>query len=250
MVFLGGKGTLWGPALGAFILVPRSSTSPTGSGRASSTSSATRRVFLVSCCSCRAGSCPRSRTGSPPAHATAARTSTAPRPRRARAGGRAVSALLEVEGADQALRRRDRRRRLLASRSPRARVTALIGPNGSGKTTAFNLITGYLPADAGAVRFAGRARSTGPIPRASHARADADVPAGARLPRADARREPGRSRIQQPWRSLLRAGASVRPSEARADELLDEFGLAHAGRATAPASCRSGSASCSSSRRC
>src|SRR5260221_10652280 len=36
-------------------------------------------------------------------------------------------------------------------------ITALIGPNGSGKTTAFNLITGYLPADAGAIRFAGQA---------------------------------------------------------------------------------------------
>lgn len=35
-------------------------------------------------------------------------------------------------------------------------VTALIGPNGSGKTTVFNLITGYLPADGGSVTFAGR----------------------------------------------------------------------------------------------
>jgi ABC-type branched-subunit amino acid transport system ATPase component len=35
-------------------------------------------------------------------------------------------------------------------------VTALIGPNGSGKTTAFNVITGYLPADGGVVTFAGR----------------------------------------------------------------------------------------------
>ncbi len=34
-------------------------------------------------------------------------------------------------------------------------VTALIGPNGSGKTTVFNLITGYLSADAGRVTFAG-----------------------------------------------------------------------------------------------
>jgi ABC-type branched-subunit amino acid transport system ATPase component len=36
-------------------------------------------------------------------------------------------------------------------------VTGLIGPNGSGKTTVFNLVTGYLRADAGSVRFAGRA---------------------------------------------------------------------------------------------
>ena len=35
-------------------------------------------------------------------------------------------------------------------------ITGLIGPNGSGKTTVFNLITGYVRADAGAVAFAGR----------------------------------------------------------------------------------------------
>jgi ABC-type branched-subunit amino acid transport system ATPase component len=36
-------------------------------------------------------------------------------------------------------------------------VTALIGPNGSGKTTAFNMITGYLKSDSGAIRFGGQA---------------------------------------------------------------------------------------------
>jgi neutral amino acid transport system ATP-binding protein len=35
-------------------------------------------------------------------------------------------------------------------------ITGLIGPNGSGKTTVFNLITGYLPADSGEVHFGGR----------------------------------------------------------------------------------------------
>jgi neutral amino acid transport system ATP-binding protein len=34
-------------------------------------------------------------------------------------------------------------------------ITGLIGPNGSGKTTVFNIVTGYLPADAGTIRFAG-----------------------------------------------------------------------------------------------
>ncbi len=34
-------------------------------------------------------------------------------------------------------------------------ITALIGPNGSGKTTAFNMITGYLKADSGQIRFRG-----------------------------------------------------------------------------------------------
>lgn len=36
-------------------------------------------------------------------------------------------------------------------------VTALIGPNGSGKTTVFNIITGYLRADSGTLRFRGQA---------------------------------------------------------------------------------------------
>jgi ABC-type branched-subunit amino acid transport system ATPase component len=35
-------------------------------------------------------------------------------------------------------------------------ITGLIGPNGSGKTTAFNVISGYVRPDAGAVCFAGR----------------------------------------------------------------------------------------------
>ena len=35
-------------------------------------------------------------------------------------------------------------------------ITGLIGPNGSGKTTVFNLVTGYLSADSGRFRFDGR----------------------------------------------------------------------------------------------
>jgi neutral amino acid transport system ATP-binding protein len=35
-------------------------------------------------------------------------------------------------------------------------ITGLIGPNGSGKTTVFNLITGFIARDAGEVRFDGR----------------------------------------------------------------------------------------------
>ena len=102
-------------------------------------------------------------------------------------------------------------------------VTALIGPNGSGKTTAFNLITGYLPADGGSVTFAGRA-----VRR----------PDPTRLARAGLARTFQRARVfseltvlenlaiarQQPWRSLLRQ-ALGRAERAQADVLLEEFGL-------------------------
>jgi ABC-type branched-subunit amino acid transport system ATPase component len=36
------------------------------------------------------------------------------------------------------------------------RITGLIGPNGSGKTTVFNLVTGFIPLDSGEVRFKSR----------------------------------------------------------------------------------------------
>jgi neutral amino acid transport system ATP-binding protein len=102
-------------------------------------------------------------------------------------------------------------------------VTALIGPNGSGKTTAFNLITGYLPADAGSVTFAGR------IVRR---------PDPTRLARAGLARTFQRARVfhelsvvenlavaqQQPWSALLRR-ALGRAERERANALLDEFGL-------------------------
>jgi neutral amino acid transport system ATP-binding protein len=102
-------------------------------------------------------------------------------------------------------------------------VTALIGPNGSGKTTAFNVMTGYMPADKGTVAFAGCV-----VRR----------PDPTRLARAGLARTFQRARVfpeltvvenlaialQQPWRSLLR-GALGRGERERADALLEEFGL-------------------------
>jgi branched-chain amino acid transport system ATP-binding protein len=38
----------------------------------------------------------------------------------------------------------------------RGTIHALIGPNGAGKTTLFNLLTRFLPASAGSIRFAGQ----------------------------------------------------------------------------------------------
>jgi branched-chain amino acid transport system ATP-binding protein len=103
-------------------------------------------------------------------------------------------------------------------------ITALIGPNGSGKTTAFNLITGYLRADAGRVRFAGQEFSP---------------PHPTRLYRAGLTRTFQQARIfpdltlvqnmvaavQQPWTATFTPAVRRRERE-RALELLDEFGIA------------------------
>jgi len=107
---------------------------------------------------------------------------------------------------------------------PEGSVTALVGPNGSGKTTAFNLITGYARADAGTVRFAGvDLRRPDPVRLArrgltrtfQQARIFADLTLVQNLVAA----------LQQPWRVALRR--AVRAHErSRALELLEEFGIA------------------------
>jgi branched-chain amino acid transport system ATP-binding protein len=41
-------------------------------------------------------------------------------------------------------------------RFARGRITALIGSNGAGKSTVLNIVSGFLPADAGSIEFDGR----------------------------------------------------------------------------------------------
>ena len=43
-------------------------------------------------------------------------------------------------------------------------IVGLIGPNGSGKTTFFNVVTGIYPADAGRIEFAGNDITDAPPP--------------------------------------------------------------------------------------
>src|SRR6202011_5248646 len=106
-------------------------------------------------------------------------------------------------------------------------VTGLIGPNGSGKTTVFNLITGYLAADSGRIAFDGRAFSR-PDPAALYRR-------GLSRTFQQARIFPGLSVLDNlivaaghPWRALFkprRGNADL----VRAAALLEEFNLtAHA----------------------
>jgi ABC-type branched-subunit amino acid transport system ATPase component len=99
----------------------------------------------------------------------------------------------------------------------------LVGPNGSGKTTAFNLITGYLPADSGKISFAGH---------------DFSAPDPTRLYRAGLTRTFQQARvfpeltllenlavaISQPWRTILRRALGGEDRD-RARDALEEFGL-------------------------
>src|SRR3981081_3158621 len=110
---------------------------------------------------------------------------------------------------------------------PEGSVAALIGPNGSGKTTAFNVITGYQLADAGRLAF--RRRSV------RH-------PDPCRLQRLGLARTFQQARVfpalsvlenvvlgrNQSWHGLLRRRVPA-PDRQRAEDLLEEFGLtAHA----------------------
>jgi ABC-type branched-subunit amino acid transport system ATPase component len=107
---------------------------------------------------------------------------------------------------------------------PEGSVSALIGPNGSGKTTAFNVITGYQPADAGRLTFRGRAvRRPDPcrLQRLGVARTFQQARVFPGLPVLE-NVVLGRN---QPWHALL--GRRVSGTDRRrAEDLLDEFGLA------------------------
>jgi ABC-type branched-subunit amino acid transport system ATPase component len=106
---------------------------------------------------------------------------------------------------------------------PEGTMTALIGPNGSGKTTVFNLVTGYLAADAGAIRFAGTVvRRPDPMRlyRLGLTRTFQQARVFARL----SVRDNLIAAIPQRARSFLR-NRSMAADAASADEVLDEFGL-------------------------
>ena len=164
---LGGRGTVWGPVLGAFVVVPLNELSNNLAAAeglhlfAFGVALGAVVLFLP------AGIIPTAeqwwarRRPSPvpferrPAATTAER---APAPAPAAPG----PPLLEVDGL--AKRFGGMAAVDLCSFGVReGSVTGLIGPNGSGKTTTFNLVTGMVRGDGGSVRFAGR-RIDGAMP--------------------------------------------------------------------------------------
>ncbi|MQA98050.1 MAG: ATP-binding cassette domain-containing protein [Streptosporangiales bacterium] len=161
---LGGRGTLWGPALGALIVTVAGELATVYGGGANSRVLVFGAALLLVVMFLPQGLLPtveawlRRRRGgtvgyTDQAGALVARAIVLDRPRppaapdappllEVRGAGKRFGGLVAVDGA--------------ALTVAEGSVTGLIGPNGSGKTTLFNLITGTLRADAGEVHYAGR----------------------------------------------------------------------------------------------
>jgi neutral amino acid transport system ATP-binding protein len=102
-------------------------------------------------------------------------------------------------------------------------ITGLIGPNGSGKTTVFNLITGYLRADAGTVRFAGRLVRK-PDPTGLYRRGLSRTFQQARVFPRLTLIENLVVAVKQPFWAMGRASIGL-DDRAKAEEILESFGL-------------------------
>jgi ABC-type branched-subunit amino acid transport system ATPase component/ABC-type branched-subunit amino acid transport system permease subunit len=156
---VGGRGTIWGPVLGAFLVVPlNEATLNLGAAEglhlfAFGLALGAVVLFLP------LGLIPTVRAWwarrHPPQVAWERRAPAATAPRAPAAPAAPGRALLEVDG----LAKRFGGVAAVDGCSftvAEGGLTGLIGPNGSGKTTVFNLVTGMVRGDDGAIRFDGR----------------------------------------------------------------------------------------------
>jgi ABC-type branched-subunit amino acid transport system ATPase component len=104
-------------------------------------------------------------------------------------------------------------------------ITALIGPNGSGKTTVFNLVTGYLASDSGAVTFDG-VSIAGADPGSLYRRGLSRTFQQARVFGELTVQENLVAAVGGSWRRVFGRRIS-RADRIRAAELLEEFKLSH-----------------------
>ncbi|HEY3631607.1 MAG TPA: branched-chain amino acid ABC transporter ATP-binding protein/permease [Jatrophihabitantaceae bacterium] len=233
---LGGRGTVWGPVLGAFLLEPLSEV--TNSHLGGSNAGAFRIIIfggllLVVTLVLPRGILPgatdlldrirrRDRVGVVGRRLSEAPVPQAPASRRADAGA-ASEVLLRVS---------DVSKRFGGVRAldgctfdvPAGSITALIGPNGSGKTTLFNAIDGGYAVSGGQVEFGGR-----PITRLSRTgRTFAGIGRTYQLPRLfgslTVLENVAAASGQFSLRALARSAVSGAEA-ARARELLDFVGL-------------------------
>jgi ABC-type branched-subunit amino acid transport system ATPase component/ABC-type branched-subunit amino acid transport system permease subunit len=160
-MLLGGRGTLFGPVLGAFIIEPLNEFSNNSLGGGNSRLIVFGGLMMLVVLFVPRGLVPaarslvesRRRRGAPGlVGARLESRERGPVPERPVLSGKT---LLEVKGLEKrfgGLRAVDGASFSVAEGT----ITALIGPNGSGKTTVFNLIGGTMTADRGEVWFDGR----------------------------------------------------------------------------------------------
>jgi ABC-type branched-subunit amino acid transport system ATPase component/ABC-type branched-subunit amino acid transport system permease subunit len=167
-VLLGGRGTVWGPVLGAFIVAPISNVTSTSLGGADA---GPIRLLLFGgllggvALFLPRGVLPTIRAWLRDRHRSLARTAPNVDP-----GGAAITRAeadtrLQVDvPATTGLVVRDLRKSFGGLRAvdgvsldlAHTEITGLIGPNGSGKTTLFNLIDGTIPTRDGTITLDGR----------------------------------------------------------------------------------------------
>jgi branched-chain amino acid transport system ATP-binding protein/branched-chain amino acid transport system permease protein len=229
-MLLGGRGTLWGPVLGAFLIEPLNEFSNNSLGGGNSRLLVFGGLMALVVLFLPRGILPtiqgwiEARRARGKAGLVGARLEL--RERAAPPARPAVSErpLLEVKG----LARRFGGLRAVDGCSfsvPEGSITALIGPNGSGKTTVFNLIGGTMRADAGEVIFDGE-RIDGLRPWRRAYRGIGRTFQITRLFREMTVLE----NVVAPLRAFqvgqLNAGAMSGPEAERAEELLDFVGMA------------------------
>jgi ABC-type branched-subunit amino acid transport system ATPase component/ABC-type branched-subunit amino acid transport system permease subunit len=232
-VVLGGRGTLWGPVLGAAIIEPINELANQEFGGGNSRLLIFGALLALTILLLPKGIIPsvrellerRAKRGK--AALVGARLAPRkplngrpPQPAGAGAGG---GPLLEVRG----LEKRFGGVGAVANctfKVEEGTVTGLIGPNGSGKTTAFNLIGGTMPADAGEVVFDGRRIDGLPPWRRAYAGLGRTFQITRVFPEMTVLEN-----VVAPLRSFswgqLRAGAVSGDEAARADELLEFVGM-------------------------
>jgi ABC-type branched-subunit amino acid transport system ATPase component/ABC-type branched-subunit amino acid transport system permease subunit len=230
-MLLGGRGTLWGPVLGAFLIEPLNEFSNNSLGGGNARLLVFGGLMLLTVLFMPRGILPtvegwlearrtRGRAG-PVGGRLALRERAAPAER---VGSTESEPLLTIDG----LAKHFGGLKALEGCSfevARGSITALIGPNGSGKTTVFNLVTGMMRADAGSVTFDGR-RIDG---RRPWTRAHLGLGRTFQITRLF-REMTVLENVVAPLRAFrlgqLNAGAVSGPEAARAEELLDFVGMA------------------------
>jgi branched-chain amino acid transport system ATP-binding protein/branched-chain amino acid transport system permease protein len=229
-MLLGGRGTLWGPVLGAFLIEPLNEFSNNSLGGGNARLLVFGGLMMLVVLFLPRGILPaaeawiaarraRGKAGLVGARLEL-RERAAPPPRPEPTG----PALLQVKG----LAKRFGGLKAVNGCSfevPEGSITALIGPNGSGKTTVFNLIGGTMRPDAGEVFFDGE-RIDGLRPWRRAYRGIGRTFQITRLFREMTVLE----NVVAPLRAFrvgqLNAGAMSGPEAERAEELLDFVGMA------------------------